>query len=259
MRAPQLLPHLAAAGRATFTTAEASELLGGSPIAVTAALGRLRRKGHIVTPRRGFHVTVPPEYRVLGSRPANQFVPDLMRWMERPYYVALLSAAALHGASHQAPQVYQVMTDRVLSDVELGRVRVEFVGRANVADIPIVERNTPTGVLRASTPEATAFDLVGYVDRVGSLDHVATVLGELAESIDAEALADVARHSPLAWARRLGFLLERVGHGDRARGLRPLVDTSTKPTELDPSAPTTGAARSKSWRLVINANVEPDE
>lgn len=259
MRAPDLLPHLAAAGKATFTTAEAAQLLGGSPVAVTAALGRLRRKGSIVTPRRGFHVTVPPEYRALGSRPAIQFIDALMQWMRHPYYVGLLSAAALHGAAHQAPQVFQVVTRRVLTEVAVGGVRVEFVGRANVSDIPTLRRNTRTGILHVATPEATAFDVVGYVDRVGGLDHAATVLGELAERIDPRRLADVARHSPLAWSQRLGFLLEHVGHGDRAEQLRTRVGSASKVVALDPASDATGGARCPAWRLIVNTVVEPDE
>ncbi len=83
MRAPDLVPHLTAAGRVTFTTGQAGLLLGGSPVATGAVLRRLRRKGEIASPRRGFHVTVPPEYRSIGSRPASHFVPDLMAWVRR--------------------------------------------------------------------------------------------------------------------------------------------------------------------------------
>ena len=35
-----------------------------------------------------------------------------MAHLSQPYYVALLSAAAYHGAAHQKPQVFQVMVPR---------------------------------------------------------------------------------------------------------------------------------------------------
>src|SRR5204862_425249 len=81
--------------------------LGTSLAAVQAALRRLKRRGEIADPYRGFHVIVPPEYRRLGCLPAEQFVPQLMRVLGETYYVALLSAAELHGAAHQRPQAFQ--------------------------------------------------------------------------------------------------------------------------------------------------------
>src|ERR1035438_10180284 len=42
------------------------------------------------------------------------------------YYVALLSAAVYHGASHQAPQVFQVMADGRVLDRAIERVRPRF-------------------------------------------------------------------------------------------------------------------------------------
>jgi len=35
-----------------------------------------------------------------------------MRYLDQPYPVALLGAATLHGAAHQQPMLFQVMTDR---------------------------------------------------------------------------------------------------------------------------------------------------
>jgi hypothetical protein len=49
----------------------------------------------------GVAVVVPPEYREAGCPPASWFIHDLMRFLGQPYYVALLTAAAIHGAAHQ--------------------------------------------------------------------------------------------------------------------------------------------------------------
>src|ERR1700753_361629 len=99
-RAAEFIVELAARGRYHFTTDEAVASLGGHVPAVRAALRRLKAKGQIADPHRGFHVVVPPEYRRLGCLPADQFVPQLMEQLAEVYYVALLSAAELHGAAH---------------------------------------------------------------------------------------------------------------------------------------------------------------
>ena len=64
---------------------------------------------------------VPLEYLHAGGPPPSLFIDDLMKAMERPYYVGLLSAAALHGASHQQPQEFQVFSDRPIRPIQVGR------------------------------------------------------------------------------------------------------------------------------------------
>ena len=77
-KAREYLDDLVSASRYTFTTADARAALGLSPAALKVALNRLARRKLIVSPARGFHVIVPPEYRSLGSLPAEQFIPALM-------------------------------------------------------------------------------------------------------------------------------------------------------------------------------------
>ena len=43
----------------------------------------------------------------------------MMAHLHRGYYVALLTAAAMHGAAHQAPQSFQVITEKDVPDRDL--------------------------------------------------------------------------------------------------------------------------------------------
>jgi predicted transcriptional regulator of viral defense system len=259
MDAGHFVEELAARGRYHFTTADTVAALGGSPIAAKAAIRRLRDKGRIATPFRGFHVVVPPEYRTLACLPADQFVPQLMDHLGLDYYAGLLSAASLYGAAHQAPMVFQAVVARNRPGIRCGRVKVDFVARANVAEIPTMRKNTLRGFLRVSTPEATAFDLVGYPGHSGGLSNVATVLSELAESMDAAKLVAEAEHSPLPWAQRLGYLLERAGAEALAAPLAQHVAARTKEyVPLRPRKPVAQASHLARWRLVVNEAVELD-
>ena len=120
-----------------------------------------------------------------------------MAHLEEPYYVGLLSAAKYHGAGHQAPMVFQVVVPKSRRGLQCGGVRVDFVARRNMHDTPVIERNTQTGTIRIATPEATALELVGYPERCGYLDNVATVLAELSESMSGDLLAAEARRAPM--------------------------------------------------------------
>lgn len=259
-KARQYLENLVSASRYTFTTAEARASLGLSPAALKVALNRLARRKLIVSPVRGFHVIVPPEYRSLGCLPADQFIPSLMKSLELPYYAGLLTAAQYHGAAHQRPQEFQVFVEKARRPLVCGRVRVVFMVRKNLRKVPVQSFNTPRGVLLVSTPEATAFDLVGYHHHAGGLHQVATVLSELAERIDPEKLrAAAAAAAPLPWAQRLGFLLERVGGSDKSAPLKAFVRARAHESAvLLPRAPGKKAIRDEDWKLFINAEVESE-
>ena len=81
-------------GRYSFRREEALDALGVSDEALQTAARRLTAKKRLVSPRRGFYVIVPLEYRSAGAPPPDWFIDELMKFQERPYYVGLLSAAA---------------------------------------------------------------------------------------------------------------------------------------------------------------------
>jgi len=257
--AADYIQELQARGRYYFTTDDAVRSLGSSLVATRAALRRLKEKTLIADPYRGFHVVVPPQYRRLGCLPADQFIPELLDHLGEPYYVGLLSAAAYHGAAHQAPMVFQVVVPKARRSLECGSVRVQFIARSDMEATPIVERNTATGVLRIASPEATALELVGYPQHCGYLDNVATVLAELAEAMDGERLAEEARRAPLAWVQRLGYLLCFVEADELAGQLDGIAaERNAFTVALAPWKSMTGAPRDARWSVAVNIDVEPD-
>jgi predicted transcriptional regulator of viral defense system len=244
-------------GRYVFTRIEVAQ--HGSKVSLQAAIRRLKQQGRIVIPRRGFYVIVPVEYRSAGSPPPSWFIDDLMKFLEQPYYVGLLSAAAIHGAGHQQPMVFQVITDQPTREIRIGRQRIEFHMNRHIHSMPALGIQTETGTMRISTPEATAYDLVRYASSAGHLDNVVTVLDELADKIDVEKLEKLAASLPAPVAQRLGYLLDRIERRDlsdplasslRARRLRPI-----------PLAPGRGAVAQEAdprWRVIPNVTLEPD-
>jgi predicted transcriptional regulator of viral defense system len=259
LRIADYIQELQQRGRYHFTTKDAVTTISGGLDSVVRALSRLKSKGKLATPQRGFYVVIPPEYISLGCLPAEQFVPQLMEHLGEPYHVALLSAAQLYGAAHQRPQRFQVMVQKPRKSIICGKVHVDFFVRGDLKRVSTVIMNTPRGQMLVSSPETTALELVGYKNHAGGLNNVATILVELAETIAADKLANEALHAPLAWVQRLGFLLELVEQNDTAKKLLPLVQQQAqRVTPLDSTLPRTGAKRSSRWRVAINVQVEPD-
>ena len=259
VNAREYVNGLAASGRYHFTSSEARSALGVSAAAAKLALNRLAKQALIASPARGFYVIVPPEYRSLGCLPADQFIPALMKRLNLSYYAGLLSAAQYHGAAHHRPQEFQVFLAKSRRPIECGSVRVAFMVRKRVAEVPVQSFNTPRGTLLVSSPEATALDLIGYVQHAGGLNHVATVLSELAERIDPKQLAAAARTAPVGWAQRLGYLLEHLGFTAQIPALKEYVREHAKQsTALLPKAPRTRVCRDKGWKLYANSSVEAE-
>jgi predicted transcriptional regulator of viral defense system len=250
--------QLQSRGRYTFTRAEAEEETGRSFIAAQSALRRLRQQGRLASPRRGFYVIVPPEYRAAGSPPASWFIDDVMRQMGQPYYVGILSAAALHGAAHQQPQVFQVVTDAPTRAMCAGRVSIRFFMCGNVERMPATARQTETGQMRIATPETTAFDLVRYPEAAGHLSNAATVLSELRERIDPDKLAAVAPFVRLPDAQRLGYLLDMVGAAEAAEPLRQWLRTRRPRAVPLRRGKRSRASVDARWHVLPNEKVDVD-
>lgn len=256
--APNALPdYLLSHGRHAISVAEAKSLLQRSDDAVRKGLERLSRNGQIFSPSRGFYVVIPPEFRSWGTVPASHFIDDLMAALDRRYYVALLSAAEMHGAAHQAPQVFQTMVDGHVKDRDFGRTRLRFYTSRHVPDSPVGQRNVPTGQLRLATRELTALDLVEHLDAGGGINNVATVLAELTP-LDGRQLAELASTRDRSTARRLGWLLAFIGSDADLEPLRTIADPRHgSPTDLRAGASRRGPV-DHAWNVRVNTEVEPD-
>ena len=245
---------LAASGRYHFTSGEARAALGVSAAAAKLALNRLAKQRLIASPARGFYIILPPEYIALGCLPAEQFIPALMKHLNLSYYTALLSAAQYHGAAHQRTQQFQVFVARNRRADPLRSSARRLHGAQASRGWSVQPFSTPRGTLLVSTPEATALDLVGYARHAGGLNQVATVLSELAERIDPEKLAAVARTAPVPWAQRLGYLLEHFDFVAKVSALKEYVRAHAKQsTVLLPKTGQRRSHRNKGWKLYVNA------
>ncbi len=181
----------------------------------------------------------------------------MMQHLRRDYYVGLLSAAAQHGASHQAAQTFQAVTGRHLEDRDFERVRLRFYSSALVAQTPVERVNTPTGTMAVSTREATVGDLVERPRDSGGLNNVATVLREIGE-LDGGKLARLSALRPRTHARRLGWLLTKFRADVETGSLRIVADPDRgTPVPLVAGGASQGAV-DRSWGLILNADVEPD-
>ncbi len=276
MRITDFLTQTTAKGYCCFTFSQVKKALGVSDIAARAALRRLKQKGELAQPLSGFYVIVPPEYRVLGCRPADHFIHGLMQFINAPYYIGLLSAAQYHGAAHHRPQQFQVMTNQKRRPITCRRIKIVFITKKDIEHTPTENFNTSQGTVIVSSPEATAMDMAIYPNRCGGLDNVLTVLTDLERKIDTSKLFQLASSTnEITWVQRLGYLLDLVKANHLSAVLlkslknrrvrdRTLISPPKKSHVLEKLATKLGKSKNSSihkirntkWKLIINKKLE---
>lgn len=253
-------------GKMSFSLSQLKKTLTGySDIAIKRALNRLSKKGKVLSIYKGYYLIIPPQYASRGILPVNLFIDGLMNYMERKYYMGLLSAAAIHGAAHQQPQEsYVITTPPPLRPTVRKGIRINYVIKNNIPESHIIQHKTETGYIKLSTPELTALDLLQYEKRSGGLDRIGTILNELIEAFDQENINRAfIRLGPASSIQRLGYMLEHVVEGEEYAD--KLFNTCQKAglkfnrTPLEGSEPVQGFSSKNRWNIIVNTAIEIDE
>lgn len=250
--------QLLAEGKSSITAAELQERTGASQAAVYMAAKYAIDHGRLFSPVRGLYVIVPSEHRSRGVVPATHFIDPMMRHLGVDYYIAYASAAEWWGAAHQAPQEFQVVVTGRVRDRQIERVRLRFHTVKEI-DAEAVRRVAgPRTMIKVATPDLCSVDLANRPELGGGLSNVATILAELPD-LDVQEIAHLAAKRSRSEARRLGWLLEMARSDLDLGAVRKVAQPERgQPTLLVPSGSRRGDL-DKTWGLVINATVEPDE
>lgn len=236
-----------------------------SDIAIKSALGRFSSKGKIVSIYKGYYLLLPPQYSSKGVLPPQLYLDAFMRHLQRQYYVSLLSAAAFHGASHQQPQEYFVMTTFPVLRPTLKRgLKINYISIKELPELLTEQRKTQAGYLRISNAVLTATDLIQFEKRVGGLNRAATVLSELVEAIQPTDFSTVLlQHVPVTALQRLGYILEGIcERKDLANALfeaMKLQKLNLFRIPLKAATASKGFSSDNRWKVIVNATIEIDE
>lgn len=249
-----------AKGRYAFTLEELKDKIHVTDKAILQNLYRLKAKNKIVQIRKGFYTILPAEYSRYGVIPSNMYLDDMMLSLNKNYYLGLISAAAIHGASHQQSMETFVITEKpALRNIKNKKLKINFLVKNEWNKEDIIKIKTEAGYVNASSPELTALDLLYYVDKVG-MNRVITILKELVEVIKPNILTKTARnYSQIAAVQRLGYLLEYELENDKLSQAVYTTLAGKKGTyiPLMPGKNKKGNANTK-WRIINNIKIESD-
>jgi AbiEi antitoxin C-terminal domain len=247
-----------AIGRVGFSL---SDLIKETGLSATAARNQLLRLGPRVVRvalMHQFFVIVSPEHRAIGAPPVAWWMDDYFKWLGHPYYLALQSAAATYGATPQAIQVTQVMTDRARRPIALGRLQIRFFVKEGIARTPTQPPANAYAPLEVSTPEATTFDLVRYASRIGGLGRARETLVPLLPLMRIHEMKRVLEaENETSAAQRLGYIIEQSGNSRLADVIHTWLPPHPPSIQLVPTAvKSRNASLNPKWRLLINSGEE---
>ena len=190
-----------------------------------------------------------------------------MQYLGVHYYVALLSAGLFHGATHQKPARFQVISDkRIKHPSTFGDVEIDYIYKKSVLESPTQDFTVSTGYLKVATPELVALDLLEYPNHAGGLNHIATVFSELIEMLDPIKLINLAKDTRVEYQlQRIGYILDHIDVMDEP-GAEIIINALAhhvqehKPSYLPLASEISkiGYSRCKKWRIIENSEIASD-
>ena len=231
--ASRFIHERATTGGASFSL---DELIAKTGLSVVAARNQLLRIGDRIariSPRQQFFLIVSPEHHVFGAPPVEWWLDDYMQWLASPYYLALLSAATVHGSSPQAIQQTQVMTDQPRRDIVVGRVHIKFFMKSAIGNTLKQQLPNAYAPLLLSTPESTMFDLVRYAHKLGGIERMGETIAPMLRKIKVPTLRKVLEaEQEIATSQRLGFVLEAINAPKLAEVVEKWLPGKLQPVPL---------------------------
>ena len=235
-----------------------------SKLNIKSLLHRLSVKNYISCIRNGFYAFIPVEYQLKGIIPPIRYIDALMKYMERKYYVGLLSASAIYGASHNASQFFTVITELPQIQNSKKDKSIKFFSRRKVPEKFLRDVKTETGYVKVSSPELTASDLFHYSKQIGGLGNASTLLADLVEVLDFTKLdVNFFKSVSTASIQRMGYVLEEVLQNTfQADMLYQRANQSNvyfQTIILNPKSSILDKSANNRWKVVANIEIEIDE
>jgi predicted transcriptional regulator of viral defense system len=226
-------------------------------------INRLTLSKRIQNVYKGFYVIIPTQYQLKGVVPPIYYINELMEYLGKPYYVGLLSAAAIYGASHQRAMITQIVTIGPRPRTSNKNKLLDWNYRQQIPIELIESRNAEMGRINYSSAELTAVDIIQFASNIGGYQRATTVLAELVDVIDMSKIGSVLPYTTTTAMQRLGYLLEFIlFEQDKSDILYNILKKRNRyfnAVLMSSEHPALDDAESNRWRVNMNIDIEVDE
>ena len=258
----ELVRRLSAEGERVFSTARARDLAVGTGLSESyfrQALHHLARSGWLVRLRKGLYAISPT---VPGVTPAHEF--EIAMHLVDPAAISHWSALNYHGLTDQVPGRVFVLTtaEGSVPRARAGEARGAESGYAvgkTVYRFIQVKRERFFGTekvwlgdarVTVTEVERTLLDGLTMPQHCGDIAEVLAAFEQAADGLNVDRIIDYALRLDQATAKRLGWVLERLGI-EPGRLTRLLELPVSGYRALDPTGPRRGPCNGR-WMIQEN-------
>lgn len=254
----EVIARLAAADLEFFTPDDLMAVLGITREQAWRLAHRLTVAKLVRRVRRGLYAIVGPRAWAEGAGAGiNWYWAAANTVHDEPYFLAYYTAMELQQMLQHPIRTVFVAVGRHHRGFTFGPARIRFVKVAESKLFGEEERRVDGHVVEVARLERTFIDCVDRPDLCGGLEEVVRAFARRHGDLDADLLLRFVRrfNKPVA-TKRLGYLLELVGHGDRELiwELENAAGRLHRYVPLDKTRPIEGATRDRRWELLVNAD-----
>lgn len=255
----EALTRLTDQGLRIFTVNDLVKEVDLTPDQAQALAHRLQRTHRATRIRRGLYALVPPEdWDRPGILPVHRYLTAAAIVEPAPYFLAFYTAMDIHRMIQHPLRDVFVAVQRQRREILVGQIKFRFVALKQERFFGFEDQPLEGKVVKAADLERTFLDCVDRFDLCGGLEEVVRGFARRHDDLDPDRLLRyIHRFKQPTTAKRLGFLLETVGHGDTELllDLEKAAGRLKHYVPLDPTAPTEGG-RNKRWELLVNTEPE---
>ena len=203
------IAELLSKGIYTFSLEVLRERVSEKDVALSRELSRLVEKKQIINVRKRFYLILPPMHR--GQPPIHCYADNLFRYLDRPYYAGLYTAARCHGGGYLPGHQECIVIQRpALLNIDKQGLNVHFYTTVQWPEKNLLPQVSGGASLLISSLALTMADLIHYQTKLGGVDSISTVFAELSEEVEEKDMADLLSWYPhKSTLQRLGFWLEQ--------------------------------------------------
>lgn len=237
-----------------LTKNQFKKLFNFSKSVTEKTLFRLKRKGILITIKRGVYFYSPLESGPAGSR-INEFLIPPIFFPKNGYYVGYSTMYNYYGFTNQIFQTMYILNTSLQREKIIGNMRFNLVKISQKRMYGLIKIKIKNTEVIVSDREKTLVDLFYFSDPVGGLKNAFDILKDQIKerevNID-KLIKYTVRFPNISTKKRIGFVLEKAGISGRK--IEPLCKILQKTSfvALYPSKSRKGKINKK-WMVIENA------
>lgn len=252
-REREVVARLSYEKTAIITKSQFKKLFNFSKSVTEKTLFRLKRKGLLISIKRGVYFYSPLESGPAGSR-INEFLIPSIFFSKNDYYVGYSTMYNYYGFTNQIFQAMYILNTSLQREKIIGNMRFNLIKISQKRMYGLIRIKIKDTEVIVSDREKTLVDLFYFPDPVGGLKNAFDILKNQVKerklSID-KLIKYTVRFPNISTKKRIGFVLEKAGISGRR--IEPLCKTLQKTSfvTLYPSKSRKGKINKK-WMIIEN-------